>query len=134
MIGSNAIAKPIAGLIIFAAALFSLSATAAAACPPGWTLYPAGYCFPPGPRGNSPVPCTGLCDKCAGGRGAREGETGGPAGGCKDAAVCGAKGVCTLCVKSASCLDRMKPSGFKNYWKPVDPVVPCHGVATSCSR
>ncbi len=102
MIGPN-VAKPIAGLIIFAAALFSFSATAAAACPPGWSgPNKSGFCYRDDLVGK-PTPCNGACEKCA----AQTGST------------------CVDCLKKLSCLDRMQPGRFKNYQTtPVEPAVP----------
>ena len=118
----SSISGLITGLIVFGVAF---AATGAGACPPGWFAYDDGACHPPCALKNSPecdkpqVRCDGECDQCGGMRGAAVGETGGPAGGCKD---CGPMAVCELCVKKPNCTPTMHPSRFKHYKKkPVEP-------------
>ena len=87
-------------------------------CPPGWRLAgnPDRCLFG---KGDTVVRCNGECQSCAGGRSVKAGETGGPAGGCKD---CGPQGVCTVCGVSLSCLNQASEREVKK--RHIDPNLP----------
>jgi hypothetical protein len=95
-------------LVLLFAALFWFDTPAAAApCPPGWTLTPAGnYCEPPGCSEHIAVPCTGRCSFCGSGRGGpRPGEKAPPctADGCPQAVGGNPDFICHCCLRKVNC-------------------------------